>query len=73
MNYYGHKEEYEPLHFMTPLKYSNALSKLIPGAAEVYMKMENCQASGSFKSRGIGQLARKVRQFVVLRFVFVSV
>jgi threonine dehydratase len=72
MNYYGHKANNEPLHFVTPLKYSNALSKLIPGSAEVYMKMENCQSAGSFKTRGIGQLARKVRQFVVLRFVFVN-
>lgn len=71
MNYYGHKEENEPLHIVTPLKYSKALSKLMPGAAEVYMKLENCQPSGSFKIRGIGQLARKVRQFVVLRFVSV--
>ena len=72
MNYYGHKEENELLHIVTPLKYSNTLSKLIPGATEVYLKLENCQPSGSFKVRGIGQLARKVRQFVVLRFVFVN-
>jgi threonine dehydratase len=72
MNYYGHKEKNELLHIVTPLKYSNALSKLIPGATEVYMKLENCQPSGSFKIRGVGQLARKVRQFVVLRFVFVN-
>jgi Threonine dehydratase len=70
MDYLGHREENE-LHFVTPLKYSKALSKLIPGATKVYMKMENCQPSGSFKSRGIGHLARKVRQCVVLRFVFV--
>jgi threonine dehydratase len=72
MNYYRHKEENELLHFVTPLKYSKVLSKLIPGTTEVYMKLENCQPSGSFKIRGIGQLARKVRQFVVLRFVFVN-
>lgn len=62
MNCHGHKEENEPLHFVTPLKYSKALSKLIPGATEVYMKMENCQPSGSFKSRGIGKLARKLKE-----------
>lgn len=61
MNSYGHEEENELLHIVTPLKYSEALSKLIPGATEVYMKLENCQPSGSFKIRGIGQLARKVR------------
>ena len=72
MNYYEHKEENELLHIVTPLKYSKALSKLIPGATEVYMKLENCQPAGSFKSRGIGQLARKVGEFVVLRFVFVN-
>jgi threonine dehydratase len=72
MNYCGHKEENESLHIVTPLKHSKALSKLMPRAAEVYIKLENCQPSGSFKMRGIGQLARKVRQFVVLRFVSVN-
>jgi threonine dehydratase len=62
MNSNSCKERKEPLHFVTPLKYSKALSKLVPGPTEVYMKMENCQPSGSYKIRGVGRLARKVRQ-----------
>jgi threonine dehydratase len=57
-------EENEPLHFVTPLKCSKALSELIPGATEVYIKLENCQPSGSYKIRGIGRLARKVRKML---------
>jgi threonine dehydratase len=64
MNSHGHEKENEPLHFVTPLKYSKALSKLIPDAAGVYIKMENCQPSGSYKIRGIGRLAQKVRQIL---------
>jgi threonine dehydratase len=70
MNSHEQNEESPSLHFVTPLKYSKALSKLIPDATEVYMKMENCQPSGSFKNRGIGRLARKVRHFVVVNFAF---
>ncbi|KAI5779479.1 putative serine family amino acid catabolism-related protein [Geopyxis carbonaria] len=41
----------------TPLLESNALSKV--GGCRVYMKMEMFQPSGSFKSRGIGNLCLK--------------
>jgi L-serine/L-threonine ammonia-lyase len=64
-------EENEPLHFVTPLKYSKPLSKLIPGATEVYIKLENCQPSGSYKIRGIGRLARKVRKLLDVKLVFI--
>jgi threonine dehydratase len=64
-------EENELLHFVTPLKYSKALSKLIPDAAEVYIKLENCQPSGSYKIRGIGRLARKVRKMLDMKLVFI--
>ncbi|XP_075218918.1 L-serine dehydratase/L-threonine deaminase-like [Lycorma delicatula] len=43
-----------PLHIQTPLIYSNSLSRLVPGA-EIYLKMECCQVSGSYKIRGIGR------------------
>jgi L-serine/L-threonine ammonia-lyase len=66
MNSHSHEEKEEPLHFVTPLRYSKALSNLLPGATEVYMKMENCQPSGSYKIRGVGRLARKVRQIRIL-------
>ncbi|PNF37463.1 L-serine dehydratase/L-threonine deaminase [Cryptotermes secundus] len=55
-------EENEPLHFVTPLKYSKALSEFIPGATELYIKLENCQPSGSYKIRGVGRLARKLKE-----------
>jgi L-serine/L-threonine ammonia-lyase len=57
-------EENEPLHFVTPLKYSKALSKLVPEATELYIKLENSQPSGSYKIRGVGRLVRKVRKIL---------
>ncbi|KAK8853045.1 hypothetical protein IAR55_003746 [Kwoniella newhampshirensis] len=41
----------------TPLIYSKALSKI--AGCKIYMKLENVQPSGSFKSRGIGNLVRQ--------------
>ncbi|XP_021917380.1 serine dehydratase-like [Zootermopsis nevadensis] len=58
----GYEEINEPLHFVTPLRHSKKLSQLLPGPAEVYMKMENCQPSGSYKIRGVGRLARKMKE-----------
>jgi len=46
-----------PLHFKTELLHSVALSKRI--GTDVYLKLENCQPSGSFKIRGIGRLCEK--------------
>lgn len=66
----GYEEINEPLHFVTPLRHSKKLSQLLPGPAEVYMKMENCQPSGSYKIRGVGRLARKVRPSFDVKFVF---
>ena len=42
----------KPLHVVTPLVHSSALSEL--AGREVFIKLENVQPSGSFKIRGIG-------------------
>jgi threonine dehydratase len=52
-----------PLHIVTPLLHSAALKKHLPMCKNVYMKMENCQNTGSFKIRGFGYLCQKVRNF----------
>jgi len=43
----------KPLHVVTPLVHSSALSAL--AGREVFIKLENVQPSGSFKIRGIGR------------------
>ncbi|KAJ4436770.1 L-serine dehydratase/L-threonine deaminase-like [Periplaneta americana] len=59
MNSHEHET---PLHICTPLQYSKVFSKLLPDTPAVYMKMENCQPSGSFKIRGVGRLAQKSKE-----------
>ncbi|PNF24302.1 hypothetical protein B7P43_G11907 [Cryptotermes secundus] len=51
-----------PLHIVTPLLRSVALAKHLPMCKNVYLKMENCQVSGSFKMRGFGHLCQKLKQ-----------
>lgn len=48
----------EHFHVNTPLLESVSMSKLV--GTTVYLKMENCQPSGSFKIRGIGHLCQQV-------------
>ncbi|PSN41506.1 L-serine dehydratase/L-threonine deaminase [Blattella germanica] len=57
MNY-----EEEPLHIVTPLLRSDALTKLAPASKGVYLKMENCQPGGSFKIRAFGRLTQKLKK-----------
>uniref|UniRef100_A0A3B3UKP2 L-serine ammonia-lyase n=1 Tax=Poecilia latipinna TaxID=48699 RepID=A0A3B3UKP2_9TELE len=45
-------------HVNTPLLESVSMSKMAGTA--VYLKMENCQPSGSFKIRGVGHLCQQV-------------
>ena len=47
-----------PLHIETPLLKSSKLSERC--GANVWLKLENVQNSGSFKARGLGLLAKKV-------------
>ena len=47
----------------TPLLYSTQMSAL--AGANVWLKMENMQIAGSFKSRGLSNMARKVNSFNV--------
>ncbi|XP_069684127.1 serine dehydratase-like [Periplaneta americana] len=54
--------EENPLHIITPLLRSEALTQLLPGSKDVYLKMENCQIAGSFKIRGFGRLAQKLKE-----------
>jgi threonine dehydratase len=42
------------LHVQTPLVHSNELTAALGTGAPVFLKLENCQPSGSFKLRGIG-------------------
>ena len=46
-----------PFHIKTPLVESKKLSSL--AKKKVYLKLDNLQPSGSFKLRGIGNLALK--------------
>ncbi len=48
-----------PLHIVTPLLKSSKLSTKM--GCSVWLKLENVQTSGSFKSRGLGRLCQKVR------------
>lgn len=49
----------EKLYCKTPLVYSRKMS--VQAGANVYLKMESMQPSGSFKNRGIGTLAKHYR------------
>jgi L-serine/L-threonine ammonia-lyase len=46
-----------PLHVNTPLIYSQVLSEI--NERIVYLKLDNCQPSGSFKLRGLGYACMK--------------
>ncbi|KAJ9584409.1 hypothetical protein L9F63_021247 [Diploptera punctata] len=50
------------IHSVTPLLHSLALSKLMSTGTEVFIKCENAQPTGSFKVRGIGRLANKLKK-----------
>ena len=52
-------DETMALHVQTPLIDSTALKA--HAHSEVFLKLENCQPSGSFKLRGIGHLCSEVR------------
>jgi threonine dehydratase len=62
----------KPLHIVTPLLRSAALTELLPGCEGVYLKMENCQIAGSFKIRGFGRLAQKVRCLTLILWKYVA-
>lgn len=54
------------LHIKTPLAYSNEISLLTSQEGfkrDVYLKLDNCQPSGSFKIRGLGYMILKVSYF----------
>ncbi|XP_069993754.1 serine dehydratase-like [Penaeus vannamei] len=53
-------DENSPLHIVTPLIPSVTLSRLC--GRQVLLKLENCQPSGSFKIRGIGNLVQKSKE-----------
>ena len=52
------KKEKRQLFVQTPLLRSRRLSKLV--GADVWLKMESVQTSGSFKTRGLSNFAKKV-------------
>lgn len=52
----------EHFHLSTPLLESASMSKRV--GTPVYLKMENCQPSGSFKVRGIGHLCQQVQTLI---------
>ena len=55
------------IYIRTPLVESIELRKYCAGR-QVYLKMENCQPSGSFKLRGISNLCKYVRSFWLSKF-----
>src|SRR5438067_2492497 len=57
----------EYLHIKTPLIVSPILSKIV--GREVYLKLENCQPSHSFKLRGIGLLCCESARKGATRFI----
>merc|ERR1712243_288851 len=57
-----------PLHVVTPLVHSPALSQLA-GGREVWLKLENVQPGGSFKIRGIARTMQLAVQKGSKRFV----
>jgi threonine dehydratase len=62
----------DPLYITTPCIYSSTLSNI--ANAQVYLKLEQTQPSGSFKLRGIGHmalLAVKERGFYLQSCLFV--
>ena len=63
--------DYPPLHIVTPLLKSRKLSDKV--GCSVWLKLENVQTSGSFKSRGLGRLCQKVCVCVVVVVVVVFV
>ncbi|KAK3539177.1 hypothetical protein QTP86_028663 [Hemibagrus guttatus] len=59
-----------PLHIVTPLRESVPLSN-VAGTA-VYLKLDSCQPTGSFKIRGIGHLCKMWAETGCTRFVCCS-
>ena len=57
----------KPLHVVTPLIPSSALSKL--AGRDVFLKLENVQPSGSFKIRGIGRTMQEAVKKGAKQFV----
>lgn len=55
------------LHSQTPLLVHAALSRQL--GQTVYLKMENCQPSGSFKMRGLGRLCQRAAEQGARHFV----
>ena len=55
------------MHIETPLIHSLALSRA--GGAEVWLKMETAQPTGSFKIRGVGHACREYARQGATRFV----
>ncbi|KAM9393080.1 L-serine dehydratase/L-threonine deaminase-like [Pholidichthys leucotaenia] len=47
---------YQPLHVVTPVRQSLALSKV--AGTSIYLKLDSSQPTGSFKIRGIGHLCK---------------
>ena len=56
-----------PLHVVTPLIRSSALSLL--AGRDVFLKLENVQPSGSFKIRGIGRTMQEAVKSGAKEFV----
>ncbi|XP_058230505.1 L-serine dehydratase/L-threonine deaminase-like [Hemibagrus wyckioides] len=59
-----------PLHMVTPLRESVPLSNAAGTA--VYLKLDSCQPTGSFKIRGIGHLCKMWAETGCTRFVCCS-
>lgn len=49
------------LHVSTPVRHSVALTKV--AGTPIYLKLDSCQPTGSFKIRGIGHLCKTVSTF----------
>ena len=56
------EKQLDHLHQVTPVILSNKLSLI--NNRNVYLKLDNGQASGSFKLRGIGHLVYQVNSLV---------
>lgn len=57
-------------HLSTPLLESDSMSKR--AGTTVYLKMENCQPSGSFKVRGIGHLCQQVDTLTLIKLALTN-
>jgi len=57
----------KPLHVVTPLIHSTALSSI--AGRDVFLKLENVQPSGSFKIRGIGRTMQEAVKSGAKQFV----